>query len=76
MANETEIVIVAEMTAQPGKAEALRRAIEAAIPPMRAEEGNSVFRLHEGTGKARLKVGWPPCPAFCCATRSNSRRCR
>jgi quinol monooxygenase YgiN len=25
----------------------LRRAIEAAIPPTREEEGNSVFRLHE-----------------------------
>jgi quinol monooxygenase YgiN len=47
MVNETEIVVVAEMTAQPGKAEALRRAIEAAIPSTRAEKGNSVFRLHE-----------------------------
>lgn len=47
MVNETEIVVVAEMTAQPGKAEALRRVIEAAIPPTRAEQGNVVFRLHE-----------------------------
>ena len=47
MVNETEIVVVAEMTAQSGKADALRRAIEAAIPSTRAEKGNSVFRLHE-----------------------------
>ena len=47
VANETEIVVVAEMTAQPGKAEALRQVIQAAIPPTRLEEGNSVFRLHE-----------------------------
>ena len=47
MVNETEIVVVAEMTAQPGKAEALRRVIEATIPLTRLEEGNSVFRLHE-----------------------------
>jgi hypothetical protein len=31
MVNEAEMVIVADMTAQFGKAEALRRAIEAAI---------------------------------------------
>ena len=47
VANDTEIVVVAEMTAQPGKAEALRQVIQAAIPPTRLEEGNSVFRLHE-----------------------------
>ena len=47
VANETEIVVVAEMTAQPGKAEALRQVIQAAIPPTRLEEGNSVVRLHK-----------------------------
>ena len=48
VANETEIVVVAEMTAQPGKAENFKgKLIQAAIPPTRLEEGNSVFRLHE-----------------------------
>lgn len=40
------IVIVAEMTAKPGQEAALRVALEAAVAPSNAEEGNIIYRLH------------------------------
>ena len=48
MAIENEVVIIAEVVALPGKREELRRAIvEDFVPKSLAEEGVSVFRLHE-----------------------------
>ena len=48
MAIENEVVIIAEAVALPGKREELRRAfVEDFVPKSRAEEGVSVFRLHE-----------------------------
>ena len=48
MAIENEVVIIAEAVALPGKREELRRAIvEDLVPKSLAEEGVSVFRLHE-----------------------------
>ena len=48
MAIENEVVIIAEVVALPGKREELRRAIfEDLVPKSLAEEGVSVFRLHE-----------------------------
>lgn len=48
MAIENEVVIIAEAVALPGKREELRRAfVEDFVPKSLAEEGVSVFRLHE-----------------------------
>lgn len=41
------IAIVAEMTAKPGQEGALCKALEAAVAPSNAEEGNITYRLHQ-----------------------------
>ncbi|MBI5084235.1 MAG: antibiotic biosynthesis monooxygenase [Acidobacteria bacterium] len=47
--SETLLTVVAEMSAQPGKEEALRQALMACIEPTRAEEGCVQYDLHEST---------------------------
>jgi quinol monooxygenase YgiN len=47
MPNENEVILIAEATALPGKAQELREAIYALIPKALKEEGITVFRLHE-----------------------------
>ena len=57
MAIENEVVIIAEAVALPGKREELRRAIvEDFVPKSVAEEGVSVFRLHENRDYPGLLV--------------------
>jgi quinol monooxygenase YgiN len=51
MGIETEVVLIAEATALPGKREELRRAFNELVPKSLAEEGVSVFRLHENRDK-------------------------
>ena len=47
MGRGSEVVIIAEATALPGKRDELKRAIDRLVPASRAEEGVSTFRLHE-----------------------------
>lgn len=47
MAKTTEVVIIAEATALPGKRDELKRAIDILVPKSLAEEGIDTFRLHE-----------------------------
>jgi len=43
------LIVVAEMTARPGKEEALRKALLALIEPTRAEAACRQYNLHEST---------------------------
>ncbi|MBL0161730.1 MAG: antibiotic biosynthesis monooxygenase [Bryobacterales bacterium] len=47
--SEPLLTVVAEMTAQPGKADELRAALMACIEPTRAEAGCVDYILHEST---------------------------
>ncbi len=49
---EAEVRIVAEATAKPGKADALRAALLAMIPPSVAEPGCVAYELHEDRAEA------------------------
>jgi quinol monooxygenase YgiN len=44
---QTEVRIVAEITAKPGQADALRPILLAMLPPSRAEAGCRHYELHE-----------------------------
>ena len=48
--SEPLLTLVAEMTAQPGKADELRAALLACIEPTRQETGCVEYFLHESTG--------------------------
>ncbi len=49
---QAEVRIVAEATAKPGQADALRAALLAMIPPSVAEPGCVAYELHEDRGEA------------------------
>ena len=51
MGIQSEVVLIAEATALPGKREELRRAFDELVPKSLAEQGVSVFRLHENRDK-------------------------
>jgi quinol monooxygenase YgiN len=47
MGDSTEVVLIAEAAALPGKRDELRRAFDELVPRALAEAGVSTFRLHE-----------------------------
>jgi quinol monooxygenase YgiN len=47
MPDRNEVILIAEATALPGKEQELREAIYILVPQALAEEGISIFRLHE-----------------------------
>jgi quinol monooxygenase YgiN len=47
MSDSAAIIVIAEATALPGKEAELRQAIDAVISPSLAEDGVSIFRLHQ-----------------------------
>jgi quinol monooxygenase YgiN len=47
MTSGSEVVIIAEATALPGKRDELKRAFDRLVPRSLAEAGVSTFRLHE-----------------------------
>ena len=51
MGIQSEVVLIAEATALPGKRDELRQAFDELVQKSLAEEGVSVFRLHENRDK-------------------------
>ena len=51
MGTQSEVVLIAQVTALPGKRDELRRALDELVQKSLAEEGVSVFRLHENRDK-------------------------
>ena len=47
MPETSEVIVVAEVRAKPGQADALRAVLLAAVAPSRQEAGNNTYRLHE-----------------------------
>jgi quinol monooxygenase YgiN len=47
MPETSEVIVVAEVRAKAGQADALRAVLLAAVAPSRQEAGNNVYRLHE-----------------------------
>jgi quinol monooxygenase YgiN len=47
MPETSEVIVVAEVRAKSGQADALRAVLLAAVAPSRKEAGNNTYRLHE-----------------------------
>ena len=45
----SQVIVVAELVAKNGQADALRDVVRAAVQPSQQEPGNNVYRLHEDT---------------------------
>lgn len=73
MSEISQVIVVAELRAKSGQADALRAVVLAAVRPSQQEPGNNVYRLHEDTqtpGHFILYENWKSQDLFDAHTRT------